>query len=700
MKIYPDNLPDLLDFHVILDHLEEGCYGPRAKQLARQLKPSSDAEKIELQLSEANEFFMAFMRGDEVSVAPYPDIEKEIHLLGIENSALTASQFFQVRKALQQSFRLLQYFHAKEEVYPYLVQKLSAYAMETWLLDVINEVLDKDGIVRDDASPELRILRKEQQLNRQTSDRAYRAHIQRLKRNNQLADFEESYVNGRRVLGILAEFKREVKGIILSQSATGKIAFIEPQNVIELNNEKLRLEEEEKKEVYRILKILTDRIRGFKDLIQDYYSCLIAFDLLESKAKLARKLKATKPILNTTSRQTQLTNAFHPVLYLTQEAKGIPTVPIQVNFQDSSRIMVISGPNAGGKSITLKTIGLLQLMLQCGLLLPVSARSEFCIQQQLFGDIGDSQSIEDGLSTYSSRLQKMNFFLKHMHPQTLFLIDEFGTGSDPDMGGAMAEVILNKFNETHSFGVVTTHFTNLKLLANHNEGIFNACMLFNSRTLKPLYQLQVGEPGSSFTFEVAQKIGLPQDIIELAKQKLSREKLMMDKLLSQLQVEKNSLSKIKRDLQKQMGKTTAEKREFQELNDKLEHTIERTMEHREERKKLIDYGKKLYQLTQEWTESGNKKAIIEKFVKLASHELAKVKQQEAYERTEAFRMERLKTMEGKVAAGTKVRLLRSKEIGVVQSLKGVRAKVQFGRVVMNIGIEKLELVKQDPPVKP
>jgi DNA mismatch repair protein MutS2 len=375
-----------------------------------------------------------------------------------------------------------------------------------------------------------------------------------------------------------------------------------------------------------------------------------------------------------------------------QNEKNQLTIPINCSFVNDARIMVISGPNAGGKSITLKTVGLLQIMFQCGLLVPVAAKSEMCIKQSLFGDIGDNQSIEDGLSTYSSRLQKMNYFLKHTNEKTLFLIDEFGTGSDPDMGGAMAEVILNKMNETKAHGVVTTHFTNLKLLANHNEGIFNACMLFNSKTLKPLYQLHIGEPGSSFTFEVAQKIGLPIEIINEAKQKLSKEKLQMDKLLSQLQLEKNILAKIKRDLQKQMGKTTAEKREFQELNDKLEVTLEQSKEQKEDRQKLIEYGKKLHQLSQEWSNSKDKKPIIQKFIKLAGYEQAKKKEQEEFEKTKAFKEERILQIKSKIEIGSLVRMLKSKEIGTIKLLKdNNRADVQFGRMIMNIGIEKLEI---------
>jgi DNA mismatch repair protein MutS2 len=700
MNIFPSNLPEQLDFNYIIEKVAEFCFGKNAKEKAFILKPKTSLFHIEKELAETNEVLMSLLKNDSFIPNSYPEIDKELHLLTIDNTVLTALQFHQIRNLIKFSNELIQYFSDKLDVYPFLVNKLSHLEIDKIVIQFIDEIIDKDAIVKDDASPLLFSIRKELQENRSKSDRIYRNHIQRLKKAGQLADFEESYVNGRRVLGVLAEYKREVKGIILSQSSTGSISFIEPQNVVELNNERMELEDGERKEIYRILKELTTIIKPFQHIIKDYYEIMVELDFVKAKAKLGQLLKATKPIISKNKNQTILYNAFHPVLFLQQNEKNQATIPINCSFIEDARIMVISGPNAGGKSITLKTIGLLQIMFQCGLLIPVAAKSEMCIKQSLFGDIGDNQSIEDGLSTYSSRLQKMNYFLKHTNEKTLFLIDEFGTGSDPDMGGAMAEVILNKMNETKAHGVVTTHFTNLKLLANHNEGIFNACMLFNSKTLKPLYQLHIGEPGSSFTFEVAQKIGLPIEIIEEAKQKLSKEKLQMDKLLSQLQLEKNILAKIKRDLQKQMGKTTAEKREFKQLNDKLEVTLEQSKEQKEDRQKLIDYGKKLHQLTQEWSNSKDKKPIIQKFIKLAGYEQAKKKEQEEFEKTQAFKEQRILQIKSKIEIGSLVRMLKSKEVGTIKTLKdNNRADVQFGKMIMNVGIEKLEIATTTPESK-
>ncbi|MCC7030156.1 MAG: DNA mismatch repair protein MutS, partial [Chitinophagaceae bacterium] len=603
------------------------------------------------------------------------------------------------RKLIALSNELILFFADKQDIFPYLQKKIQPNEIDTAGIAASEDVIDQAGGGQDDASEALSAIRSELLNNRKQSDRIYKAHLQRLRKAGQLADIEENFVNGRRVLGVLAEYKREVKGIILSQSASGKITYIEPQNMIELNNDRLQLEDEEQKEIYKILKITTDCIRPYRKMIRSFYDLLVAFDMLNAKVQLAKLLQAHCPVIlssqagtETETKKISLVNAYHPALYLQNKQQGHTTVPFHCQFDQQNRIMVISGPNAGGKSITLKTIGLLQIMFQCGLFITAHPKSEMHVLDHIFGDIGDNQSIEDGLSTYSSRLIRMKYFLQHAGPKTLFLIDEFGSGSDPDMGGALAEVILNKLNDKQSIGVVTTHFTNLKLLANHQQGIFNACMLFNRKSLKPLYQLQLGEPGSSFTFEVANKTGLDKELIDEAKGKLTKEKVNMDKLLNQLQAEKNNLEKLKRDIQKQMSKTTAAKREYTELNVQLESSIQKHQENKAEKQKLIEYGKKLHQLTQEWTTQKNKKEVIAKFVKLAGYEQVKKKEQEEFEKSVQFKENLLQKVKAKLAVGSKVKLLKSKETGIVKAIKDDRAIILFGKVEMNVAMEKLEII--------
>lgn len=694
MNIFPAELPSLLGFDLIVERLSQYCIGKNAKESVLQLLPSDNPDLITTQLQETVEYMNASAGNSITSQSHYPEIEKELNVLRIKDAVLTAMQCRQLRKLISLSNELITFFEDKKDIFPFLGQKILPNEKDKTVIGFIDDVIDKEGIVKDDASETLKQIRLDLQENRKQSDRIYKSHLQRLRKAGQLADIEENFVNGRRVLGILAEYKREVKGIILSQSASGKITYIEPQNMIELNNERLQMEDDEQKEIYKILRITTDCIRPYRKMIISFYDLLVSFDVLNAKVQLAKLLQAHCPVIvnNTVGNKINLVNAYHPGLYLQNKQQGNTTVPFQCTFDTENRIMVISGPNAGGKSITLKTIGLLQIMFQCGLFIAAHPRSEMCILKNIFGDIGDNQSIEDGLSTYSSRLIKMKYFLQKADNNTLFLIDEFGTGSDPDMGGALAEVILNKLNEKKSIGVVTTHFTNLKLLANHQQGIFNACMLFNSKSLKPLYQLQLGEPGSSFTFEVANKTGLDKELIEAAKGKLSKEKVNMDKLLNQLQAEKNNLEKLKRDIQKQMSKTTAAKREYTELNEQLESSIQRHQENKAEKQKLVEYGKKLHQLTQEWISNKNKKEVIAKFVKLAGYEQVKKKEQDEFEKTEKFREGILKKIKSKIAVGSKVKLLKSKETGIVKSVKENRAIILFGKVEMNVALEKLEIV--------
>lgn len=696
MHIYPADLTRQLDFPFLLERLKSYCVSRQAVIAFEELTPGDKFDHVMLRLRETNEALLSMHHGEGIPHATFPELQTEIHLLGIEQSVLNAKQFQLIRQLVERSHELLIFLREKQEALPVLFQRIMHLNYLHDLLERIHQVFDKDGLVRDQASAALATIRSGLSENRKTSDRVYRNHMQRLSKSGQLADIEESYINGRRVLGVWAEFKREIKGMIHDHSASGKITFIEPANAVELNNEKLELEDAEKKEIFRILKDLTEEIRPWQSEIRNHLHNLIEFDQIHARAKLAHDMKATLPQVSERENGIHLINAYHPVLWLQNQNLGLTTIPIHCKLDDTNRIMVISGPNAGGKSIALKTIGLFQIMLQCGLLVPSSAKSVFGIKKAILGDIGDHQSIEDGLSTYSSRLIKMKYFLERAGKRTLFLIDEFGTGSDPDMGGALAEIILNELNARKTLGVVTTHFTNLKILANQQEGIFNACMLFNSKTLKPLYQLQVGEPGSSFTFEVATRIGLPEDIIQQARLKLSTERVRMDELLNQLQQEKNNQIKLRRDLIKQMSKTTAEKREYRELNEKLEDHLARQDENKEEKKKMMEYGRRLMQLTEEWMENKNRKEVIQKFVKLAGYELHKKRLQEEYERSEQFKSRKLLEAREKIKIGTKVKMLKSKESGQVLAMDEKRALVRFGRVDIQVGLEKLEAVREQP----
>lgn len=695
MHIYPDNLTELLDFKQILLALEAYALHPQTREAIQQLRPITKQEALDRVLTQVQEYRHHLDSKYSIPLREFPDIRHELRLLRIENAILQLPQVLRLRLLWQIANELALFFQSKEDDFPSLMHLLEGIVPETHLPETLEALITPEGQIRDDASDALWQIRRNQEENRKQSERVFRIHVQRLRKAGQLADIEENFINGRRVLGVLSEYKRETKGIFQGQSASGKITFLEPQNLVTLNNDKIQLEDEERREIQRILFQISSFLKGYLSDFQHRLAVLLQFDLCRSKALLARDMQAHRPMLVSEGHCIKLDKAYHPVLWLQYQKQQKPIFPLHVHLHAEQRILVISGPNAGGKSVALKTIALLPLMVQHGLLIPAAPTSMLSIQTQLLGDIGDSQSIEDGLSTYSSRLRKMKYMLQHARPGTLLVIDEFGTGSDPDMGGALAEVILHRLADSGALGVVTTHFTNLKLLAGNRAGIVNACMLFNAKTLSPLYQLHVGEPGSSFTFEVAEKIGLDDAILQEAKAKLSTEKWQVEQLLKQLQAEKNKLAKLQRDLQKQLGKTTAEKREYKERNDQLQQNMAVQKEQKEERQKLMEYGRKLHQLANEWSLSKDKKPIIHKFVKLAGYEQALKKQQEAFQQSEAYRSEKIADLLPKLSVGAKVYLLNSREQGVITQLQHNKATVQLGRLSIQVGIDKLSLQPSD-----
>jgi DNA mismatch repair protein MutS2 len=374
------------------------------------------------------------------------------------------------------------------------------------------------------------------------------------------------------------------------------------------------LEFEEKNEIIKILKDLTNQIKPFGSLLKKHLDLFIYLDVVGAKAKFAKEINACLPKINT-NKQTILKNAVHPLLYLSNKKEGILTVPQSITLDNEQRIIVISGPNAGGKSITLKTIGLLQVLLQSAILIPVHEKSELSFFNVIITDIGDNQSIENHLSTYSYRLKNMRNFLKKCNDQTLFLIDEFGTGSDPELGGALAEIFLEEFYQSNSYGIITTHYANLKVLATELPNVVNANMQFDTRTLKPLFQLEIGQAGSSFTFEVAQKNGIPYRLINRAKKKVEREKLRLDKTISKLQTERNKLRKITDNLESQKNKIEDVRNSLSKKEQKLNTKIESFQELYDNNQKMLSYGRTVNEMVNRYFQNNNLKHLMASFKK-------------------------------------------------------------------------------------
>ena len=514
-------------------------------------------------------------------------------------------------------------------------------------------------------------------------------------------------------------YRRKVKGSILGSSKTGSIAYIEPETTLNYSRELSNLEYEEKEEITKILKYLTDRIRPYLSLIIEYQEFLSDIDVTAAKAKYAVKINAILPTI-TEERRLFFKDAFHPILYFNNKENKLVTYPQTIELESNNRIIVISGPNAGGKTISLKTVGLLQLMLQSGMLIPVHERSETFLFDRILTDIGDNQSIENHLSTYSYRLKNMNYFLKKCNSKTLFLIDEFGTGSDPELGGALAEIFLEEFYNREAFGIITTHYSNLKILANELPFAMNANMLFDEKSLEPMYKLVLGQAGSSFTFEVAQKNGIPFGLINRAKKKIEGGKVRFDKTIATLQKERSKMEKTSQKLKEEEMKAREEGKKMENINIKIKQKLESYQELYDSNQKLIYIGQKIDDLASKYFNRKNKKELVAEFLKIIEIENSKrikistkeVKAisdkkkeviQEVSEKVEIIRAEKkekklkanlvVEKPKPALKIGDRVRMFDGKSIGTIDKIEKNKALVNYGVFTSTVNLEALEFVE-------
>jgi DNA mismatch repair protein MutS2 len=474
------------------------------KQKVLEIKPIINKQELLISLKHTNEYLSSFENDNTIPNHYFEEITEELSSLSIENYFLEIESFRKIKTISEATNMLLIYFKKYKEYFPTLNETSSEIELTKAILQAINAIIDKFGEIKDSASSELGIIRRQLKGLQGKINQSFMSSLSHFNNLGYLDDIRETVIDNKRVLAVTAMYRKKVKGSLLGNSKTGRIAYIEPHTTLQLSRELQDLEYQERNEIVKILKQLTAQIRVYKPLLAQYQEYLIMIDVVAAKAKYAKQLDAILPEI-VLERELYIRDAFHPLLYIANKEKGLKTFSQTIELDSKNRIIVISGPNAGGKSITLKTIGLLQLMLQSGLLVPVHERSKMCLFDNILTDIGDNQSIENQLSTYSYRLKNMNKFLKKCGDKTLFLIDEFGTGSDPELGGALAESFLEVFYERNAFGVITTHYANLKILADELPEMTNANMMFDNKTLEPTYQLALGQPGSSFTFEVAQK---------------------------------------------------------------------------------------------------------------------------------------------------------------------------------------------------
>ena len=512
----PKDVVRKLEFDKVLDLLEKEALTPMAAAELKDIAPDTNFQAIDVKLREVREFKLALEKNDRFPIDAFADIRNDLKMLEIEGYTLQAESFQGILRILLLTRDIFKYFAGvKKEIYPKLFDIVRPLSFDEGLIKAIMGVFNEKGEIRPDASPELMRIRRDIQQRLRDLDVRFRQIVQEFRAKGWLADPPESFRNHRRVLGVGAEHKRKIKGILHDESDTGRTVFIEPEAVVEINNDLFDLENEERREIFNILRELSAKIRPYGRTISAYVGMLIRFDVIQAKARVALAMRANMPILKEKP-LIGIKKGYHPLLYLKNKAQGRKTVPFELKLDNENHILILSGPNAGGKSVAMKSVGLLQLMLQSGLLVPVHELSEMGIFRQFFADIGDQQSLDDDLSTYSSRLQNARVFMEKANPQTLVLIDEMGSGTDPKPGGAIAESILRTLHRKGVFAVVTTHYSNLKVFAFRTPGLLNANMHFDKDTLSPTYELKVGRPGSSYAFEIADKSELPKPVIDYA----------------------------------------------------------------------------------------------------------------------------------------------------------------------------------------
>lgn len=700
-----------LEFHQIREWLVAYAIGNTARNRLEELSPSNNFTAVEEALLRVSEFKAIRVQGESFPALDFEELHPEIKLLPIRNAVLQQEGFVRIVRASDLVNTLLHFFDKRTQDFPQLCSLLTNVYYTREIIDSIERIFDRKGQIKDDASPELFRIRQQIHSLRNQINRNFDKEMRKWLKEGMLGETKEAYVNDRRVLTVMSSHKRKIGGSVVGSSKTGSLTFIEPAVNIPLNNELELMLDDERKEVFRILQELTREIAHHLPLIEAYQVLLTELDFINAKTKLALELNAVLPGI---VRQTriELIDAFHPILWKNNKTLGKTTLPQSLILDQNGRMLVISGPNAGGKSITLKTIGLLQVMLQAGLLLPVHENSRFCFFQQVLTDIGDNQSIENELSTYSYRLKRMKHFLNVSNKRTLLLLDEFGTGSDPELGGALAEVFFEELYQKKSFAVITTHYANIKLKADRLPQAVNGCMLFNTETLEPMYRFSMGQPGSSFTFEVAQMNGIPLDLIEKAKGKLDDRKVKMDKLLNELHREKMYLERLNKEhiIAQELAENA--RLDYVQKKERFEERLRSQQDLIEKNNIYLNSGKKLKQFIDRYQTKSRRKDInnplmedVRKYLMVEKAKIEESKRKEELIKTVGIpvksKVKKKKPTEpekdpyqrDKIVVGSTVKMIETKQTGTVEEIKGHLLTVVFGFMRLKVEREKLMWVK-------
>lgn len=714
--IYPNNFEQKTGFDKVRRLISDKCLSPLGEERVAEMNFSADFTVVTERLEQTDEFVRILQGDTEFPASYFFDVRYSMKRIRPEGTWLDEKELFDLKRSLQTIQDIVRFLRPPEEEetpYPALTALAGDILIFPALVAKIDSILDKFGRIKDNASPTLAQIRKEMTSIVGGISRSLQSILRSAQAEGVVdKDVAPTLRDGRLMIPVAPAFKRKIRGIVHDESASGKTVFIEPEAVVEANNRVRELEGDERREIIRILTDFTDQVRPLVPDILQSYEFLADIDFIRAKALFAQQVKAIKPVVED-RRQIDWARAVHPLLYLSLLKQDKPVVPLDICLTEEKRILLISGPNAGGKSVCLKTVGLLQYMLQCGLLIPLHESSRTGIFNDIFIDIGDEQSIENDLSTYSSHLTNMKYFVRNCTGKTILLIDEFGSGTEPQIGGAIAEALLDRFNRSHSFGVITTHYQNLKHFAEDAEGIVNGAMLYDRHLMQPLFKLSIGNPGSSFAVEIARKIGLPEDVIADASAKVGSDYIDMDKYLQDIVRDKRYWESKRQNIrqrEKKLEEITAryeqdldavgkERKEIirqakeeagrllADANARIENTIREIKEAQAEKEqtKLARKALETFKTSVgEATEEDDR--IARKMNKLKERNERK-KQKQKPEAGNVFHKE-------VIEVGDHVRLKGQVSAGTVMELQGKNAVVAFGMIKSTLKLDQLEKVSK------
>lgn len=715
--IYPSNFEQKTGFDKVRLLVSDKCLSPLGKERVAAMSFSTDYAFISNELDLVDEFVKIQQGETDFSANYFFDVRYSLKRIRPEGTWMDEKELFDLKRSLQTIHDIIRFFQPGEDEeikYPALTALAGDILVFPQLVGRIDTILDKFGKVKDSASPELQTIRREMTITMSNISRNLQSILRAAQSEGVVEkDVTPTMRDGRLMIPVAPAFKRKIKGIVHDESASGKTVFIEPESVVEANNRIRELEGEEKREIIRILTDLTNFVRPLVPDILQSYEFLADIDFIRAKALFAIEIQGIRPVVED-KQQLDWARAIHPLLYLSLKKQHKEVVPLDIELTTEKRLLIISGPNAGGKSVCLKTVGLLQYMLQCGLLVPMHESSRTGLFEHLFIDIGDEQSIENDLSTYSSHLTHMKYFVRNCNERTILLIDEFGSGTEPQIGGAIAEALLNRFNQHKSFGVITTHYQNLKHFAEDTPGIVNGAMLYDRHLMQPLFKLAIGNPGSSFAIEIARKIGLPEDVIAEASEKVGMDYINMDKYLQDIVRDKRyweskrqnirqrekKLEDIIARYEKDLSEVNSQRKEIvreakaeasrilSDANARIENTIREIKEAQAEKERTKQARQELQSFKDSVSDAQEEDDKLARKMAKLKERAERKKQKQKVSAQPVFNRD-------VIEVGDAVRLKGQTSVGTVMELQEKQATVAFGMIKSTVKLDRLEKVSKN-----